>query len=79
LKFLVDEDFDPESLIPDTLERIDKLALRKPVYLHPVNYEHTINAYNVKLCKKYQEKYPQFRIGLQFHKAMEMVIGEHVR
>lgn len=75
VKLLVDSDFTPYAL--DGVFK--ELALRKPVYLHPVNYENTINVENLKLCREWQKEFPQFRIGVQLHKAISMLVKEHVR
>jgi organic radical activating enzyme len=72
IKLLVDEKFDP-------VDPFLEWAARKPVYLHPVNGEHTVNAENLKLCRDWQIKFPQYRIGLQLHKAIEHYIHERVR
>lgn len=72
IKLLVDEKFQIEDWMKN-------LAQRKPVYLHPVNGEHTVNAENLKLCRKWQKQYPDFRLGLQLHKAMSTIIHEEVR
>lgn len=79
LKLLVDEKFNPEELIPDTLVLPTTIAKQKPTYLHPVNFEKTINPDNVKLCRMWQDKYPQFRIGLQLHKALSLFTENEVR
>lgn len=84
-KLLVDKDFDPHKPIiciyQDTVQNVTPLflAAKKPVYLHPVNGEHTISKENLALCKKWQEEFPQFRIGLQLHKAMSSVLEEVIR
>lgn len=79
LKLLVDEKFNPEELIPDSLVLPLTIAKQKPTYLHPVNYEKSINETNVRLCLKWQEKYPQFRVGLQLHKALSIFTEQEVR
>lgn len=79
LKLLVDEKFNPEELIPDSLVLPLTIAKQKPTYLHPVNYEKSINETNVRLCLKWQDKYPQFRVGLQLHKALSIFTEQEVR
>jgi 7-carboxy-7-deazaguanine synthase len=79
LKLLVDENFNPEEVIPGTLALPFVIAEQKPTYLHPVNFEKTINPVNVKLCRKWQDKYPQFRVGLQLHKALSLFTEHEVR
>lgn len=100
LKFLVDENFNPEekyySIGPEnwyegwdaemsnthtiggTAFFIPSLAKKKPVFLHPVNFEHSVNGENVKRCRYWQNKYRQFRIGLQLHKVIEHYTKERV-
>jgi 7-carboxy-7-deazaguanine synthase len=74
LKILVDDDFNlnrfPFSLV--------ELASYRPVFLQPVNHEHSVNAHNLKLCVDWQKKYPCFRISLQLHKVLEHFIGERI-
>lgn len=71
LKLLVDENFNP-------LQFLD-IAKCKPVFLHPVNYEHNVNGENLKRCMDWQKKYPAFRIGIQLHKAVSHYTKEFVR
>lgn len=72
IKLLIDRDFDdmkvPIGCITHPL-----------VYIHPVNYEHEVNGENLRLCLEWQKKYPNWRIGLQLHKAMSHYIKELVR
>lgn len=70
VKVLVDKDFNPTEYI------YKDLARAKPVYLHPVNFERRVNIENLKLCLKWQKMYPQFRIGPQLHKVIEMLVDE---
>ena len=69
IKLLVDESFNP-------LKPFLVLAERKPVYLHPINFERSVNPVNMRLCIRWQRLYPVFRIGPQMHKAIEQIIGE---
>jgi len=83
LKLLVDENFDPtkkislENPFNDKPMEIELWYLAQSVitYLQPINNEHTICAENLKLCLKWQEKFPQFRVCLQLHKAIGAIIG----
>jgi 7-carboxy-7-deazaguanine synthase len=72
VKLLVDDHFTVEKWMLD-------LARVKPVYLHPVNGEHTVNAENLQLCRNWQNQYPDFRLGVQLHKAMSTILKEEVR
>lgn len=85
IKILVDETFDPYipilALEKDTVEKVNllDLAKEKHVYLHPVNYETSVNPKNLQLCRMWQKRFPQFILGLQLHKAMTDILIELVR
>ena len=80
-KILVDSDFNPEIPLLDDIAFYDirSIAKNTPVYLQPINYENEVNRDNVRLCMKWQEKYPQFRISLQLHKVLSLYTEEKVR
>jgi organic radical activating enzyme len=72
VKLLVDAGFD-DSKLPTCI-------LTHPlVWIHPINYERSVNVDNVKKVRELQKKHPDWRIGLQFHKVIESFIGERVR
>jgi 7-carboxy-7-deazaguanine synthase len=82
IKILVDKDFDLERPIPidrKSVVYLTSLAFQKPVFLQPVNGEHTVSAENLRLCRKWQDKYPAFRVSVQLHKVMSMILGEEIR
>lgn len=71
IKLLVDEHFDPDKLPKGVLDH-------EAVFIQPINFEHTVNPANVKLCMEWQKKFPQFRVSLQLHKVLEYFINERV-
>jgi organic radical activating enzyme len=71
IKILVDKDFNPNQLPISILQH-------ENVFLQPINNERSIRADNLKLVMKWQQEYPNWRISLQMHKAVEMVIQERV-
>jgi 7-carboxy-7-deazaguanine synthase len=75
IKILVDRNFVPTHSFMD----LTTLAYEKPVFLQPINGEHTVNAENLKLCMKWQNKYPQFRVSVQLHKVMSLILKEEIR
>lgn len=72
IKILVDEHFDPNTL-PEGVDGHDM------VYLQPVNYEHSVNGNNLRLCMEWQKKYPRWKVCVQLHKVLEHYIQERVR
>jgi len=82
-KILVDDQFDPDLKVcqgPDTWASWAEIAkLGVVVWLQPVNFEHEVNPDNVKLCMKWMEKYPQFRVSLQMHKVLSLFTEERIR
>lgn len=83
LKFLVDENFDPdkpmETYPEHTPYSITDLAHFTPTFLQPVNGEWEVNPKNLQLCMEWQRKYPQFRLSLQGHKVLSHYLKETVR
>lgn len=87
LKILVNEKFDLHKPIEAFREGytgrisydICKAALKKPVFLQPVNYENEVNVENLKLCIRWQNECPALRISPQLHKVMEHFLKERVR
>lgn len=72
IKLLVDPDFNPDKL--------PKEVFKHPlVYIQPVNFEHKINGDNLKLAMEWQQKYPQWRVSVQLHKALEAATEQRVR
>jgi 7-carboxy-7-deazaguanine synthase len=81
LKILVNKDFNLRVPLSHDIGSFDltTLALRKPVFLQPVNEEHTVNTDNLKRCMEWQKKYPQFRVCVQMHKVLSTILHEEVR
>ena len=71
IKLLVDENFDPSKLIPE-------IAAHRRLYLQPVNSEREISVSNLRLCMEWQKKNPKYRLSLQLHKILELLIKERV-
>lgn len=72
IKLLIDEDFSPAKLIQEIIDH-------ELVYIQPVNYENRVNKKNLKLTLDWQKKYPNWRVSLQLHKALEEFSGDRVR
>lgn len=72
IKLLVDEDFNVDHIPAKVFEH-------QLVFIHPVNYEHSVNPKNVRLIMELQKRRPNWRIGLQLHKVLESYIKERVR
>lgn len=72
VKLLVDAEFDPKT-------QPEGVHCHNRVYLQPVNYEHEVNADNLRLCREWQDKYPHWRVCLQLHKVLEHYLKERVR
>lgn len=79
LKLLVDDHFNPETLIGESDISLATIARATPTFLHPVNHEHSVDEENLARCVSWQKKYPQFRIGIQLHKAISFYIKEVIR
>ena len=85
VKILVDGQFNPTEKIKayyhELIQAISLLdiAESKPVYLQPVNNEHTINTENLRLCMEWQKKFPCLRVCVQLHKIISQEIHELVR
>ena len=82
IKLLVDEKFNPEKpffTVDGHIVYPIELAKKKIVYLHPINGEYSVDKENLHLCQVWQNKYKQFRIGVQMHKSMTAVLEEIVR
>jgi len=81
-KFLVDKEFYPERTfsLKEGMEVSPLyLATRTPTFLQPVNFEHEVNAENLKLCVEIQRKFPVFRLSPQYHKLISHYIRETIR
>ena len=63
LKILVGPEFDEPQFITLYSNYMEK------VWLQPINYEHTINMDNMKLCLDLQKRHPLCRISSQAHKT----------
>jgi len=72
IKLLIDEDFNPDALIPEILAH-------PLIFVQPINNENTISIPHLQLCLDWQKKYPNWRLSLQLHKILELVLGEHIR
>lgn len=75
IKLLVNAEFAMNKLPFDAIG----LAITKPVFLQPVNYEHTVNAENLRMCLELQKKYTMFRVSPQMHKVMSQYTTERIR
>lgn len=64
LKYIVDDEFDPETCVPTNNPEI----LQGMVWLHPESHklESAMKAY------EYTMKYPKFRMGIQMHKVFDI-------
>jgi 7-carboxy-7-deazaguanine synthase len=81
LKILVDENFNPEEPLETARKEfyLPTLAYKKPVFLQPVNGEKSVSAKNLDLCRQWQIKFPSFRLSIQMHKVMSLILGEEIR
>jgi organic radical activating enzyme len=61
IKFLVDENFDPEK-IPAACKQ------RSLIYIQPINFENEVNDENMQRCLALQKKFPHWRLSSQAHK-----------
>ena len=72
IKLLIDEDFNPADLLPEILAH-------DIIFCQPINNENSISIPHLRLCLEWQKKYPKWRLSLQLHKILELVLGEHIR
>jgi len=75
IKILVDEYLDIKLNFPFDLLHYASL---KPVFLQPVNFEHSINPQNLKRCLDIQKEHPSLRVSLQLHKVLSHYVGERI-
>src|SRR2546421_600878 len=69
IKLLVDADFNSD--------RVPVGVVSHPlVYIHPVNGERTVNVENLRRCRELQDRFPNWRLGAQFHKVLEHFLQE---
>lgn len=74
LKILIDERFSVRGLPFDLI----RIASTKPVFIQPVNYEHTVNSKNLRACLELQQEFPVLRLSLQLHKVLSHYVGERI-
>jgi len=65
-KFLVDKDFDPDS-IPTV-----RISDDKYIWLQPVNYRMEIDPTNLKRCLNIIERHQHWRLSVQMHKLIHV-------
>jgi 7-carboxy-7-deazaguanine synthase len=64
LKLLIDADIDEKDLVRRFISKFVMI----PIYIQPINDEHTLNMDNMRRCVELQQKYPSLRLSIQAHK-----------